>query len=539
MSGQEKELLDKDENVSDKPAFSNEGRVAANGAGRTSAEPRPSGGRTGASRPTDARAGESDTKLAEVIHEAGPLFVHYVFSASKTVQVHDISNRAVQRVLADLMVPLGELFACEGVVSIRVTPDYLYINDVRLAMDSRNFGPVMYLIESLRERDIEIVELQPDVTGAEIGVFLKVIFGELPDEDVFGHLTTRLAEALVTHIKLTQWVEREKLLTEHYQKERNVKKESNQTYFRSLLLMGEVLRGIEQKRVIRVRKAERLTQQMVDIIQADESILVGLSSIKDFDEYTFAHSVNVCVLSTLIGDRLKLYKSDIARLGVAALVHDIGKMNVPQAILNKPERLEGKDWDLMKFHTFFGVKELSNVKAPREVIDGLFATLQHHVHYDGEGYPSKPSGWDLPLFTRIITTADYYDAMTTPRIYKRDPLTPDRALRFILEKSGQIFDPFIAKVFIQAMGIYPVGTVVDLDTGERAVVVRQNEASRFIHRPAVVPMRHDGSFDPNANLYDLTEQIPGARRYRRTIVRTVYDVEAERGKVRYFTVDQN
>lgn len=483
---------------------------------------------------TEAGSRGADSDASGVIHDAGPLFIHYLFSASKTVQVHDIGNRAVQRVLMDMMAPLGRLFECEGTVTLRVSPDYLYVNDVRLAMDSRNFGPVMYIIESLREREIEIVELQPDVSASEIGAFLKAVFGEIPDDDVFGRLSARLEEAGVGRIRIVQWVERERLLTDHTQKKKNVKKESNQTYFRSLLLMGEVLRGMEQKRVIRVRKAERLTQQMVDIIQADESILVGLASIKDFDEYTFAHSVNVCVLATLIGDRLKLYKADIARLGVAALVHDIGKMSVPQAILNKPQRLEGKDWDVMKHHTFFGVRELCKVKSPREVIEGMFATLQHHVHFDGNGYPSRPGGWNLHLFARIITVADYYDAMTSPRIYKKDPLTPDRALRFILDKSGQIFDPFIAKVFIQAMGIYPVGTVVDLDTGERAVVVRQNERSRFIHRPVVIPMRHDGSFDPDAVLCDLTEQIPGSARYRRSIVRTVYDVEAERGKVRFF-----
>lgn len=527
MSGQEKEILEKEETAAGRPASAKPRREApADGAEREAEPPRP-----------PERSSEGSAEMSDVLYEAGPLLVHYLFSASKTVQVHDLGNRAVQRVLSDLMEPLGKLFACEGLVSLRVTPDYIYVNDVRLSMDSRNFAPIMYLIETLREREIEIVELQPDVTPAEIGVFLKVIFGDLPDDDVFGKLSQRLAEAFVTRVKIIQWVERERLLTDHAPAERNVKKESNQTYFRSLLLMGEVLRGIEQKRVIRVRKAERLTQQMVDIIQTDESILVGLASIKDFDEYTFAHSVNVCVLSTLIGDRLKLYKSDIARLGVAALVHDIGKMSVPPAILNKPERLEGKEWDVMKNHTFFGVKELCKVKSPREVIDGLFATLQHHVHYDGKGYPEKLGGWDLHLFTRIITVADYYDAMTTPRVYKIDPLTPDRALHFILQRSGQIFDPFVAKVFIQAMGIYPVGTVVDLDTGERAVVVRQNERSRFIHRPSVVPMRHDGSFDPNAVLYDLSEQVPGSKRYRRTIVGTVYDVEAERGKVRFFKAE--
>jgi HD-GYP domain-containing protein (c-di-GMP phosphodiesterase class II) len=484
-----------------------------------------------------APGGRADEAEREAIHKAGPLFIHYLFSASKTVQVHDLANRATQRVLADLMVPLRSLFASEGGLSVRVTPDYLYINDVRLVMDSHNFGPIMYVIETLRERDVETLELHPDVTPSEIGIFLKVFLSELADDDVFGQLTTRISEANISHIKLVQWVERERHLTEHAETDRNIRKESNQVFFRSLILVGEVLRGIEQKRVIQVRKAERLTQQMVDIVRTDESILIGLASIKDFDEYTFAHSVNVCVLSMLIGDRLRLYKNDIARLGVAALVHDIGKMYVPQSILNKPSRLEGAEWDVMKYHPFFGVKELSKVKSPREVTDGMFTALQHHVHYDGTGYPVKASPWDLHLFTRIVTVADYYDAMTTPRIYKKDPLTPDRALRFILEKSGQIFDPFIAKVFIQAIGMYPVGTVVDLDSDERGVVVKQHESSRFIHRPVIAPMRRDGSFDPQGALYDLSERVPGSLAYRRTIVQTIYDVEAERGKMRFFTAE--
>jgi putative nucleotidyltransferase with HDIG domain len=499
--------------------------VAENGTG----ERRPS-----KRAPVDRRAGDQEH---EVILESGPLFIHYFFSASKTVQVHDMGNRATQRVLSDMMVPLRKIFATEGSVILHVTPDFLYINDVRLVMDSHNLGPIMYFLEALRDREVESVEFHPEVTPGEIGLFLKLFFAETSDDDVFGLLEKRINSARITHIKITQWVERERHLTDQTESEINVRKESNQVFFRSLMLVGEVLRGIEQKRVIQVRKAERLTQQMVDIIQADESILVGLASIKDFDEYTFSHSVNVCVLSLLIADRLHLYKSDIARLGIAALLHDIGKMYVPQSILNKPSRLEGKEWDLMKYHTFFGVKELSRVKVPREVVDGLYVSLQHHAHYDGGGYPSKPGGWDLHLFSRIVTVADYYDAMTTPRIYKIDPLTPDRALRFILEKSGQIFDPFIAKVFIHAMGIYPVGTVVDIDTGERAVVVRQNDSSRFIHRPMVVPIRQDGSIDPRGTLYDLAEKGQGKTGYRRSIVRTVYDLEAERSKVRFFTTE--
>ena len=170
----------------------------------------------------------------------------------------------------------------------------------------------------------------------------------------------------------------------------------------------------------------------------------------------------------------------------------------------------------MKYHTFFGVTELTRIKSLREVSDALFVALQHHVHYNMQGYPQKPGGWNLRLFTRIVTIADYYDAMTTPRIYNRKAVTPDRALSFILRKSGQIFDPFIAQVFIKAMGIYPVGTVVKLDSGEMAVVIRQNDESRYMHRPRIAMMTEDGQVALNDDAVDLTERDASGR-FRRSI----------------------
>ncbi|MEJ2720852.1 MAG: HD-GYP domain-containing protein [bacterium] len=475
-----------------------------------------------------------------VIRETGTRFIHTFFSAVKTIQVHDITNRAAQRVLSELFRHIERLFSVDNIISLRVSADYVYVNDIRLNIDSQSYGPFTYVLEGVKERDVETIEFYPGVTLDETGVFLKVFFGEIPDEDVFARTEERLFSAGVENIKIVQWVDRERQLKSHSDSKQNVRKESAQVFFRTVLLMGEVLKGIEQRRVLKVRKAERLTQQMVDIIQSDESILVGLTSIKNFDEYTFAHSVNVCILSMLIGDRLQLYKSDIARLGVAALLHDIGKTYVPQSILNKPSRLGGHDWELMKYHTFFGVKELSRVKAPREIIDALFVALEHHVHFNGEGYPQKPDGWDLRLFSRIVTVADYYDAMTSPRIYKMEPVRPDKALRFILLQSGRIFDPLIAKVFIQALGIYPIGTVVELDSGERAVVIRQNESSRFIHRPFVTPLGPDGRFNRGVEPVDLSERSRagnGGNGYRRTIVKTIYDQAVEVEKTQYFVAE--
>ena len=188
----------------------------------------------------------------------------------------------------------------------------------------------------------------------------------------------------------------------------------------------------------------------------------------------------------------------------------------------------------MKYHTFFGVKELSRMNSLLEAVDPMFVALQHHVHVNNNGYPQRPGGWDLRLFTRIVTVADYFDAMTAYRTYQKQPITPDKALRFILEKSGEIFDPFISKVFIQAMGLYPIGTIVELDGGEIAVVVRQNADPHYLHRPVVEVV--DANADPAAEreIVDLTERASGEYHFKRSIVRTYHDSEIDVDKRVHF-----
>jgi HD-GYP domain-containing protein (c-di-GMP phosphodiesterase class II) len=305
----------------------------------------------------------------------------------------------------------------------------------------------------------------------------------------------------------------------------DVRQESNRVYFRTVALMGNVLRTAEEKQVLQVRKAKRLTQQMVDIIQTDESMLVGLASIKSFDAYTFAHSVNVCIYSMLIGDRMRLEKADVARLGLAALLHDVGKTYIPATILNSNGKLSEREWELMKYHTFFGVKELSRVNALRDAVDSLFVASQHHAQYNGNGYPQRPGGWKLRLFSRIVTIADYYDAMTAYRVYQKEPITADQALQYLLAHAGNIFDPFIPKVFVQAMGLYPTGTIVELDGGETGVVTRQNRDVRLLHRPVVEVLRDRGGGLERETL-DLAERGPDGR-YPRRIVRALHESQVD------------
>lgn len=454
-----------------------------------------------------------------------------LFRASRTVQIHDLNNRATQTVLSKLVEVLSRLTEAEGRVTVTVATDLLLINDVRVIVDPQNSGPVLYLIDMMKKRKVEGIDFTSEVTASELGMFLQLFFGELAEEDAFGELSRKLINAEIKNIRLTEWMERVQHLTEAKVERREIREESNKVMSRAILFMGEVLRSIEQKRPIQLPKAHRLAQQMVDVIQADESILLGLASIKDYDEYTFAHSVNVSVLSMLIADRMGLHKDHITQIGVAGLLHDIGKMHVPQLVLNKPGALAADEWELMKRHSMLGVIELSRIRSLRAVADPLFVALQHHLYYNGGGYPSKPGGWELHPYTHIVAVADVYDAMTTPRIYRKHTMAPDRTLRFIHHKSGEFFDPHVVKVFIKAMGVYPVGTVVELDTGERAVVLRQNDKTRLMHRPVVALLHEDGPVDVPV---DLAERVDDSMTYRRTVVRSVHDKLSEAQKASCF-----
>jgi putative nucleotidyltransferase with HDIG domain len=456
--------------------------------------------------------------------QLGPSLVYALFSASKMVQIYEIDNNAVKRSVGELHAVLQKLFRCEERALLRISSEYLTLNDERITVDPQSFSTFQYLMDELKKREVEGIEFFPGVNEKTIGTFLKVFFELDEGDEPFDRLEEQIKRADIQHIVVTQLIEMERHLRVHAADQQDVRLESNRIFFRTVGLMKDLVRGIERQNSIQVRKAKRLTQQMVDIIQTDESIFLGLASIKKFDEYTYAHSVNVCIFSMAMGDQLRLCKSDIARLGLAALFHDIGKVYIPVSIVNSPDKLEGRDWELMKYHTVFGIKELSKVKSFKEILDAMYVSLQHHVHYDLNGYPQKKNGWDLRLFSRIVTIADFYDAMTTPRVYRPNPLQPERVLRFILMKSGSIFDPFLAKVFIQTMGFYPVGTVVELDTGERGVVVRQNHSAGLLRRPVVRLLSTAESSEEHGGVIDLSSRRAD-RTYERSIVRTLEEAD--------------
>lgn len=472
----------------------------------------------------------------EFLEQTGEELVIRLFAASKTLRLYNAANRAAQRALADLMQTLQRVMEREGRVVLRTSNDFLLLNEHRIAADPQHYAPFEFWVAEMKKRGVELIEIASGATEQQAAGFLTEFFKVEAGEDAVTEIERRLKDAAVTSFTVARYIERTARLTDVRRRKVDVRQESNRVYFRTVALMGSVVRTAEEKQVLQIRKAKRLTQQMVDLIQTDESVLMGLASIKSFDAYTFAHSVNVCIYSMLIGDRMRLDKADVARLGLAALLHDIGKTYIPATILNSNGKLSDREWELMKYHTFFGVKELSRVNALRDAVDSLFVTAQHHAQYNGNGYPQRPGGWKLRLFSRIVTVADYYDAMTAYRTYQKEPITPGQVLQFLVANAGNIFDPFIPKVFVRAMGLYPTGTIVELDGGDIGVVTRQNSDHRMMHRPVVEVLRTSDRDAVERDTIDLAER-DSTGRYPRRIARALHESQVDVDKRLCFLAD--
>lgn len=221
-----------------------------------------------------------------------------------------------------------------------------------------------------------------------------------------------------------------------------------------------------------MQETKMLVENIVDEILNNKNLMVNMIDLKVFDEYTFYHSVNVTVLSIVVGVALRLPKEQLYKLGLAALMHDIGKVFIPKEILNKPGKLEPEEFEVMKSHSEIGyrhVKEYYDLP-----ITSYVGILQHHEKYDGTGYPEKRKGEGISLFGRIISICDVYDALTSDRPYRRGML-PSEAMEYIMGGGGSMFDPKLVMLFTKKIAPYPIGTCVKLSNNIIGIVIENYE----------------------------------------------------------------
>lgn len=248
--------------------------------------------------------------------------------------------------------------------------------------------------------------------------------------------------------------------------------------------------------------AKEAVSACVNSILHSPDAFLWLSQLKDRDKYTAQHSLNVCVLSIVLGRYIGLTEQQLNNVGLCGMMHDMGKMLVPLEILNKAARLEGDELAIMKSHTTLGYELL---KSSEGMFYGAVETaLTHHERMDGKGYPRKIKSSKLSHFSNIVAIADIYDAITSDRVYQKGR-THHEATKIMLDVSGSHLNSKLVVKFIESLGVYPPGCFVELSDKSIAIVVEEN--SRFQLRPKVLLI-----LDKNKNLIeesivDLSEMI--------------------------------
>lgn len=220
-----------------------------------------------------------------------------------------------------------------------------------------------------------------------------------------------------------------------------------------------------------IRSIEEISRELSDKIYANKDITIGISDLQTYDENTYYHSLSVTVISIAIGTELGFSKEKLYELGASAMLHDIGKVDIPVELITKPSRLTSEEFNVVKEHAELGGKFVINNELINEDIYG--GIISHHEKFDGTGYPYGIKGYNIPIFARVISVADVYDALTGNRPY-RNPIRPSEAIEYIMGNSGISFDIDIVRAFLRKIEPYPIGASVRLSDGRQGIVIRDN-----------------------------------------------------------------
>ncbi|MFT3962218.1 HD-GYP domain-containing protein [Propionivibrio sp.] len=225
--------------------------------------------------------------------------------------------------------------------------------------------------------------------------------------------------------------------------------------------------------------ARKLVEEISDSVTRNPGALISLARLKTADDYTYMHSVAVCALMIALGRQLRLDEALIRRLGIAGLLHDLGKAMMPLEVLNKPGKLTDEEFRIMKSHPEEGCKLLRESQGVDEITFDV--VLHHHEKTDGSGYPKGLKDGEISLYAKMGAVCDVYDAITSNRPYKAG-WDPAESLRKMAEWANGHFDPTVFQAFVKSLGIYPIGSLVRLGSGRLGIVVDQSPKSLLTPR---------------------------------------------------------
>ncbi|QSP95425.1 HD-GYP domain-containing protein [Marinobacter salinisoli] len=247
--------------------------------------------------------------------------------------------------------------------------------------------------------------------------------------------------------------------------------------------IDKVTRDIASGEELDFDQARPFIQQCVESIQANASAMFWMSRIKSRDSYTAEHCLRVAIFSIAFARFIGVPDNDLEIVGMCGLLHDLGKLKVPESILNKPGELTAEEAEAMRAHTTLGYQLLREDRKLDPIISDV--SSHHHERIDGQGYPHQLADWQISRFARLVSIVDAFDAITSDRCY-RDGLSTSEAMSILYKNRGQQFDAGMVEAFIRMIGVYPPGSLVELSSGEVALVVATHPGRKLKPRVEIL-----------------------------------------------------
>lgn len=472
-------------------------------------------------QPPSSPPPESEQAPEAYLRQFGREFLVALHATLRSLTLYPLENAQVQKALDHLVVISTRILDAQGELEVRVEAEFIFVNGTRLRLELNSFAFFAHVFGVFRHCGIGAIRIRPAVGRQDLQLLVGLLVSfasRRVDADAAAELGRRLQEAGVTAIIVEPRRSHDAVAGAHDEAGR--KEAAKQTYARSVALTKEIINGVRLGRATTIRKIKRVVQGIVDQVLHDDASLIGLTTLRDYDEYTYTHSVNVCTFAVALGRKLGLTKPQLCDLGLAALLHDVGKARVPLDVLNKEGSFSEDDWRLMQAHPWLGVLTLFGLRGYGEIPHRpMLAAYEHHMKVDLTGYPKSIRPRQLSILSKIIAVVDSFDAATSRRSYRTAAVQPDQVMREMWQDRWRGHDPVVVKAFISLMGIYPVGTCVILDTHELGIVHAVNPNPIQIHRPLVrVVAAPDGVLQSPGSLVDLAERDERGA-FRRTIVK--------------------
>jgi len=373
--------------------------------------------------------------------------------AFKGLRLYPLQHPANEKQVQNLLAALTALFRKTKVVKVGLLEGALFVEDHLFVDENPAVGEVSGIFD---QHEIQGLEFHLGITADELRALLNLLHQGVPQGESFAQ---SLDGCDCPHIRILTIETTEEPATAPPRK----------VYGRALKVVDSIFHDVRMGKIPSSSEAMEVVRSMVQLTLAEPHALFALSMLKDYDNYTFTHSVNVSVIALAVGRACGLTEEQLRTLGFGGLLHDLGKLKIDVGIITKPGRLTEEEFAQIKTHPRTGadlVKEMEGVTP--EVIS---IVLGHHLRYDRAGYPADAKGHAVSPLVDMAAIADTYDAITTLRSYQR-PLTPRNAvvrLREVVSTGG--LHPEFVESFVTSLGPFPVGSLVRLDSNEIGLVV--------------------------------------------------------------------